>query len=179
VHIFIKIVSVYDTKLTIFTQVNEYKNSLYIKEYPLEKRLNTSLPSRRRMAGMMMKMMMPSMPSVPKVGGEDESAGMSREDQKEVERQRKEDIARAEKERKARYLKERDARDGDRDVMRDKYKITKKPRDEEEEEESEDGDDGFGPKKKVEEQDTVSKAKAIAEDKLKDATNMMSSLFKF
>ena len=129
-----------------------------------------------KMAGMMVKMMMPSMPSVPKVGGDD--SGMSIEEQKEAEKQRKEDMVRAEKERKSRYLKEKGVRDGERDVMRDKYKITKKPRPEEEEEDSDNDDDGFGPKKRVEE-DPVAKAKAVAEDKLKDATNMMSSLFKF
>jgi len=87
---------------------------------------------------------------------------------------------REEKERKARYLKEREVRDAGRDQMRDKYKITKKPR-EEEEEESEDEDDAFGPKKKseAEETDAVAKAKKQAVEKMQDATNMVSSLFKF
>ena len=89
-------------------------------------------------------------------------------------------ILREEKERKARYLKEREVRDAGRDQMRDKYKITKKPR-EEEEEESEEEDDAFGPKKKSEPEDTdaVAKAKKQAVEKMQDATNMVSSLFKF
>ena len=71
-------------------------------------------------------------------------------------------------------------RDAGRDQMRDKYKITKKPR-EEEEEESEEEDDAFGPKKKpdAEEADAVSKAKKQAVEKMQDATNLVSSLFKF
>ena len=90
-------------------------------------------------------------------------------------------LFREEKERKTRYLKEREVRDAGRDQMRDKYKITKKPREEEEEEESEEEDDAFGPKKKpdVEEADAVSKAKKQAVEKMQDATNMVSSLFKF
>ena len=87
-------------------------------------------------------------------------------------------FVREEKERKARYLKDREVRDAGRDQMRDKYKITKKPR-EEEEEESEEEDDAFGPKKKVEEEDAVTKAKKQAVEKMQDATNMVSSLFKF
>ena len=51
--------------------------------------------------------------------------------------------------------------------------------DEEEEEESEEEDDAFGPKKKVEEEDAVTKAKKQAVEKMQDATNMVSSLFKF
>ena len=86
---------------------------------------------------------------------------------------------REEKERKARYLKDREVRDAGRDQMRDKYKIAKKPREEEEEEESEEEDDAFGPKKKVEEEDAVTKAKKQAVEKMQDATNMVSSLFKF
>lgn len=87
---------------------------------------------------------------------------------------------REEKERKTRYLKEREVRDAGRDQMRDKYKIAKKPR-EEEEEESEEEDDAFGPKKKSdpEETDAVAKAKKQAVEKMQDATNMVSSLFKF
>ena len=50
---------------------------------------------------------------------------------------------------------------------------------EEEEEESEEEDDAFGPKKKVEEEDAVTKAKKQAVEKMQDATNMVSSLFKF
>ena len=86
---------------------------------------------------------------------------------------------REEKERKTRYLKEREVRDAGRDQMRDKYKIAKKPR--EEEEESEEEDDAFGPKKKSdpEETDAVAKAKKQAVEKMQDATNMVSSLFKF
>ena len=89
-------------------------------------------------------------------------------------------LFREEKERKARYLKEREVRDAGRDQMRDKYKITKKPR-EEEEEESEEEDDAFGPKKKLEpeDEDAVAKAKKQAVEKMQDATNMVSSLFKF
>ena len=89
-------------------------------------------------------------------------------------------LFREEKERKARYLKEREVRDAGRDQMRDKYKITKKPR-EEEEEESEEEDDAFGPKKKSEPEDVdaVTKAKKQAVEKMQDATNMVSSLFKF
>ena len=89
-------------------------------------------------------------------------------------------LFREEKERKTRYLKEREVRDAGRDQMRDKYKITKKPR-EEEEEESEEEDDAFGPKKKpdAEEADAVSKAKKQAVEKMQDATNLVSSLFKF
>ena len=49
----------------------------------------------------------------------------------------------------------------------------------EEEEESEEEDDAFGPKKKVEEEDAVTKAKKQAVEKMQDATNMVSSLFKF
>ena len=87
---------------------------------------------------------------------------------------------REEKERKARYLKDREVRDAGRDQMRDKYKIAKKPREEEEEEEeSEEEEDTFGPKKKVEEEDAVTKAKKQAVEKMQDATNMVSSLFKF
>ena len=85
---------------------------------------------------------------------------------------------REEKERKTRYLKEREVRDAGRDQMRDKYKIAKKPR-EEEEEESEEEDDAFGPKKKAEEEDAVAKAKKQAVEKMQDATNLVSSLFKF
>ena len=90
-------------------------------------------------------------------------------------------LFREEKERKTRYLKEREVRDAGRDQMRDKYKITKKPREEEEEEESEEEDDAFGPKKKpdAEEANAVSKAKKQAVEKMQDATNLVSSLFKF
>ena len=89
-------------------------------------------------------------------------------------------LFREEKERKTRYLKEREVRDAGRDQMRDKYKITKKPR-EEEEEESEEEEDSFGPKKKpdAEEADAVAKAKKQAVEKMQDATNLVSSLFKF
>ena len=76
-------------------------------------------------------------------------------------------------------MKEREVRDAGRDQMRDKYKITKKPR--EEEEESEEEDDAFGPKKKSEPEDAdaVAKAKKQAVEKMQDATNLVSSLFKF
>ena len=53
-------------------------------------------------------------------------------------------LFREEKERKTRYLKEREVRDAGRDQMRDKYKITKKPREEEEEESEEEDDYSFG-----------------------------------
>ena len=118
---------------------------------------------------------MGSMPSMPKVGGEE--GELTREERIEQERQKKADMARAEKERKARYLKEREGRDNERDEMRDKYKIKKPVR--EEEEESDDEDDDFGPKKPLEEKDAVEKAKEAAVDKLQDATNMVSSLFNF
>lgn len=111
------------------------------------------------------------------MGGDDDS--MTHEEKKEAQRQRKEELDRAERERKSKYLKEREGRDAGRDEVRNKYNIEKKPREEEEEDSEEEDDGGFGPKKKVEEEDAVTKAKSIAEDKLKDATNMMSSLFKF
>ena len=117
---------------------------------------------------------MGSMPSMPKVGGDDE---LTREEKVEQEKMKKEEMMRAEKERKSKYLKEREGRDAERDQMRDKYKITKPVR--EEEEESDDEEDGFGTKKPVEEKDTMAKAKDVAVDKLQDVTNMMSSLFNF
>ena len=129
-----------------------------------------------KMSKMMLKMMNPmgSMPSMPKVGGDDE---LTREEKVEQEKMKKEEMMRAEKERKSKYLKEREGRDAERDQMRDKYKITKPVR--VEEEESDDEEDGFGTKKPVEEKDTMAKAKDVAVDKLQDATNMMSSLFNF
>jgi len=129
------------------------------------------------MADMVMKMMMPSMPSVPTPGGGDDDTGMTIEEKKEAAQLQKEELLKAEKARQAKYKKERAIRDGERDGIREKYKIAKKPK--EEEEESEEEEDTLGPKKKVEEDDPVAKAKAIAEDKLKDARNMMSNLFKF
>ena len=131
------------------------------------------------MAGLMMKMMNPmgSVPSMPTVGGDKED-DMSREERLEQERLKKEEMLRAEKERKQKYLKEREVRDGERDKMRDKYKIAKPVRATEEEEESEDEDDAFGaPKKPLQEKDAVTKAKDAAVEKLQDATNMVSGLF--
>ena len=116
---------------------------------------------------------MGSMPSMPKVGGDDE---LTREEKVEQEKMKKEEMMRAEKERKSKYLKEREGRDDGRDQMRDKYKLTKPVK---EEEESDDEEDGFGTKKPVEEKDAMAKAKGVAVDKLQDATNMMSSLFNF
>ena len=130
------------------------------------------------MAGLMMKMMNPmgSVPSMPTVG--DKEDNMSREERLEQERMKKEEMVRAEKERKQKYLKEREVRDGERDKMRDKYKITKPVRATEEESEDDDDDDAFGaPRKPVEEKDAVSKAKDAAVEKLQDATNMVSGLF--
>ena len=78
--------------------------------------------------------------------------------------------------RAAKYKKERAARDLERDDIRNKYKIEKKPQDDEEEEEEEE-DDGFGASKKVDEDDPVAKAKAMAEEKLAGAKKMFGGLF--
>ena len=129
---------------------------------------------------MMLKLMNPmgSMPSVPKVGGEDEGSKLSREELQEQEKMRQDAIKKAEKERKAKYQKQKDEREGMSAGIRGKYNIEKKPdpEEEQEEEESEDEDDGFGPKKKEVEKDAVTIAKETAEAKLKDAQAMMSSL---
>lgn len=131
------------------------------------------------MASMMMKMAGISVPSVPTPGGSDEPDGMTMEEKKEAQKQKMDELARAERARAAKYKKERAARDGERDNIREKYKIEKKPKDEEEEEEDEE-DDGFGAQKKAEiADDPVSKAKALAEEKLQGAKKMMSGLFKF
>lgn len=130
------------------------------------------------MAGMMMKMAGISMPSVPTPGGSDDS-DMTMDEKKEAQKQKMDELARAERARTAKYKKERAARDPERDTVREKYKIAKKPKDEEEDE-SDLEDDGFGPQGKEEVQDDpVAKAKALAEEKLKGAKNMMSGLFKF
>ena len=128
---------------------------------------------------MMLKMMNPmgSMPSVPKVGGEDEGSKLSREELQEQEKMRQDAIKKAEKERKAKYQKQKDEREGMSSNIRGKYNIEKKPEPEEElEDESDEEDDGFGPKKKVEEKDAVTMAKEAAEAKMKDAQAMMSNL---
>ena len=131
---------------------------------------------------MMLKMMNPmgSMPSVPKVGGEEEGPKLTREEQQEQEKLRQAAIKQAEKERKAKYAKQKEEREGMSAGIRGKYNIEKKPdpEEEQEEDESEDEDDGFGPKKKVVEKDAVTMAKETAEAKLKDAQAMISS-FKF
>ena len=128
---------------------------------------------------MMMKMAGISVPSVPTPGGSDESDGMTTEEKKEALKQKQEEIARAERARAAKYKKERAIRDGERDNIRAKYNIEKKPQEDEEEEE-EDEDDAFGAQKKAEvEDDPVAKAKAMAEEKLGSAKKMMSGLFKF
>jgi len=130
---------------------------------------------------MMLKMMNPmgSMPSVPKVGGDDEKDAGSVEDKKEQERLRQEAIKQAEKERKNKYMKEREVRDQERDKIRERYKIEKKPtpEEEEEEEESDEEDDAFGPKKKAEDLDTVGQAKKAAEENLGKATSFFKSFF--
>jgi len=132
---------------------------------------------------MMLKMMNPmgSMPSVPGVGGgDDDSSKLTKDEQQEQEKARQDAIKRAEKERRLKYQKQKDDREGMSAGIRNKYGIEKKPDPEEEEEESEEEeDDGFGPKKKDEEKDTLTAAKEAAEAKLKEATSMMSSLFKF
>ena len=130
------------------------------------------------MASMMMKMAGISVPEMPSAGGSDESDGMTMEEKKEAQKQKMDELARAERARAAKYKKERAIRDGERDNIREKYNIEKKPQDDEEEED-EDEDDGFGAQKKAEiEDDPVAKAKAMAEEKLKDAKKMVSG-FKF
>ena len=129
----------------------------------------------------MLKMMNPmsSMPSVPKIGGDDD--GDSREKKLEQEKLRQEEIKNAEKERKARYLKEREVRDAERDKMRGKYNIKKPvPENDEDENESDGEDDGFGVSKKAEvKPDALSQAKTLAEDKFNMISSKMSSVFKF
>ena len=134
----------------------------------------------RRMAGLMFKMMNPlgSGPSLPSMGEKKEDA-LSREERLQQEKEKKEEMVRAEKERKTRYLREREVRDGERDKMRDKYKIKKPEREREEsdEEEEEDDDGSFGVRKTVEEKDAMAKAKDTAVEKLQDASNLVSGLF--
>ena len=125
----------------------------------------------------MMKMAGISPPSIPTPGGSDDSDGMTMEEKKEAQKQKMDELARAERARAAKYKKERAARDAERDTIRDKYKIEKKPQDDEEEEE-EDEDDGFGTQKGAAvEDDPVAKAKAMAEEKLKGAKQMFSKFF--
>ena len=120
------------------------------------------------------------MPSVPTPGGDDDDSGMTREEKEEAQKQKMDEMARSEKARAAKYKKERAARDVERDGIRGKYNIAKKPQEDEDEEEEEEDDDGFGSSKKAEvADDPVSKAKALAEEKLAGAKNMMSGLFKF
>ena len=126
---------------------------------------------------MMMKMAGISAPSMPTPGGSDDSDGMTMEEKKEAQKQKMDELARAERARAAKYKKERAAGDAERDTIRDKYKIEKKPQDDEEEEE-EDEDDGFGTQKGAAvEDDPVAKAKAMAEEKLKGAKQMFSKFF--
>ena len=128
---------------------------------------------------MMMKMAGISAPSMPTPGGSDDSDGMTMEEKKEAHKQKMDELARAERARATKYKKERAARDAERDTIRDKYKIEKKAQDDDEEEE-EDEDDGFGTQKgAAQDDDPVAKAKAMAEEKLKGAKQMMSGLFKF
>ena len=128
---------------------------------------------------MMMKMAGISAPSMPTPGGSDDSDGMMMEEKKEAHKQKMDELARAERARANKYKKERAARDATRDDIRDKYKIEKKAQDDDEEEE-EDEDDGFGAQKAApQDDDPVAKAKAMAEEKLKGAKQMMSGLFKF
>lgn len=127
----------------------------------------------------MMKMAGISVPEMPTPGGGDDADGMTREEKLEAQKQKMDELARAERARAAKYKKERAARDTERDSIRDKYKIEKKPQEDEEEEE-EDEDDGFGTQKKADlDDDPVAKAKAMAEEKLNGAKKMMSGLFKF
>ena len=128
------------------------------------------------MAGMMLKMAGISVPEMPTPGGSDDSDGMTREEKIEAQKQKQEELARAERQRAAKYKKERAARDLERADIRNKYKIEKKPQDDEEEEEEEE-DDGFGASKKVDEDDPVAKAKAMAEEKLAGAKKMFGGLF--
>ena len=127
----------------------------------------------------MMKMAGISVPSVPTPGGSDDSDGMTMEEKKQAHQEKMDEIARADRARANKYKKERASRDAERDTIRDKYKIEKKQRDDDEEEEEEDDEDGFGARKPAEPDDPVSKAKAMAEEKLAGAKNMMSGLFKF
>merc|ERR1712173_3775 len=113
---------------------------------------------------------------MPGAGGSDDSDGMTMEEKKQALKEKQDEIARAERARAAKYKKERAARDLERDSIRDKYKIEKKPQDDEEEEEEEE-DDGFGASKKVDEDDPVAKAKAMAEEKLAGAKKMFGGLF--
>ena len=128
------------------------------------------------MAGMMMKMAGISVPEMPGAGGSDDSDGMTMEEKKQALKEKQDEIARAERARAAKYKKERAARDLERDSIRDKYKIEKKPVDDDEEEE-EDEDDGFGAQKAPEPDDPVAKAKAMAEEKLQGAKQMFSRFF--
>jgi hypothetical protein len=129
------------------------------------------------MAGMMLKMAGISAPSIPTPGGDkDDGDGMTREEKIEAQKQKTEELARAERKRANKYKQERAVRDLARDDIRDKYKIEKKPQDDEEEEE-EDEDDGFGSNKGAPpDDDPVAKAKAMAEEKLKGAKQMMSGM---
>ena len=129
---------------------------------------------------MMLKMMNPmgSMPSVPKVGGEEDGSKLTKEEQQEQEKCRQDAIKKAERDRKAKFQKQKDERENMSSGIRGKYNIEKKPEpaEEEEEEESEEEDDGFGPKKKEVEKDAVTVAREAAEAKLREAQNMMSGL---
>ena len=127
------------------------------------------------MAGMMMKMAGISVPEMPGTGGSEDD-GMTMEEKKEAHKQKMDELARAERARAAKYKKERAARDQERDSIRDKYKIEKKPVDDDDEEED-DEDDGFGTQKQPEPDDPVAKAKAMAEEKLQGAKQMFSRFF--
>ena len=127
------------------------------------------------MAGMMMKMAGISVPEMPGTGASEDD-GMTREEKQEAMKLQQEEIARNERARANKYKKERAARDAERDNIRDKYKIEKKPMDDDEEED-EDEDDGFGAQKKPEPDDPVAKAKAMAEEKLQGAKQMFSRFF--
>lgn len=117
------------------------------------------------------------MPSVPTPGGDDDDSGLTREEKQELLKQKQDEIAKAERARAAKYKKERAERDLQRDDIRGKYNIAKKPQEDEEEEE-EDEEDEFGSSKKAEvADDPVSKAKAMAEEKLNAAKGMFSKFF--
>lgn len=123
-----------------------------------------------------MKMAGISVPEIPTPGGSDDADGMTREEKQEAQKHKMDELAKTERARAAKYKKERTARDGERDLIRDKYKLEKKPQDDEEEEEEED-DDGFGAQKKADlDDDPVAKAKAMAEEKLNGAKKMMSGM---